>query len=557
MMQTQTQHTQTGGTGLALGSVLRGRYKVSAMIGISGFEITYKAWDKQESRDVAIKEYCPQQLIGRANGISDYMLLDEYNDEYNFGLQKFLQEAKSLSAFTGDVNIVTVYEYFEENATAFMIMEYLNGLSLKEYMERHEGTVSEEMMVHISFSVIEALETIHAAGMVHRDLSPESIFICDNNKVKLVDFGVVEMDTQHENLSSTISLKPGYAPVEQYASGNKTGPWTDIYALGATLYYITTGTRPLDAPTRVVQDDLKEPRAYNKRIPRPLNKAIMKAMSIRKEDRYESAVQMAQDIMDGVQIEAQQDSSDTPAQAPSDAPLASKEERSFGPTWQTAKEQPKQRPQEKQTFKLADAKNAAIKNHSFMLANAEQSGILTAEDRPNVPLPPVKVKKKKEKLDPFRESRHTKLVYQLVLIAVIIVVLVPVVKLCINKIKHGTGKGLRLERVCANLSETDEKANRTWFKPGETRYYHFEITGMTDDKNLSVKYVVKTPGERDRDGILGIVEENTMLYIPVEGRDSEDAKEGTEVVEIYNAETDKKIGSISREIQESAFSTDD
>ena len=163
-MYMQTQHTQAGGgTGLALGSVLRNRYKVSAMIGISGFEITYKAWDKQESRDVAIKEYCPQQLMSRANGISDYMLLDEYNDEYNFGLQKFMQEAKSLSAFNGDDNIVTVYEYFEENATGFMIMEYLSGLSLKEYMERHGGTVSEEMMVHISFSVIEAVEAIHAA----------------------------------------------------------------------------------------------------------------------------------------------------------------------------------------------------------------------------------------------------------------------------------------------------------------------------------------------------------------------------------------------------------
>ena len=128
----QTQHTQAGGgTGLALGSVLRNRYKVSAMIGISGLEITYKAWDKQESRDVAIKEYCPQQLMSRANGISDYMLLDEYNDEYNFGLQKFMQEAKSLSAFNGDDNIVTAINgvYTDSNRDVVGV-EYVNAAGI-------------------------------------------------------------------------------------------------------------------------------------------------------------------------------------------------------------------------------------------------------------------------------------------------------------------------------------------------------------------------------------------------------------------------------------------
>ena len=558
-MYMQTQHQQAGGgTGLALGSVLRNRYKVSAMIGISGFEITYKAWDKQESRDVAIKEYCPQQLMSRANGISDYMLLDEYNDEYNFGLQKFMQEAKSLSAFNGDDNIVTVYEYFEENATGFMIMEYLSGLSLKEYMERHGGTVSEEMMVHISFSVIEALEAIHAAGMVHRDLSPESIFICDDNKVKLVDFGAVEMDTHHENLSSTIMLKPGYAPVEQYASGNKTGPWTDIYALGATLYYMTTGQRPVDAPARVVQDELKAPRTFNKRIPRPLNSAIMKAMSIRKEDRYESAVAMAQDILEGQELQTE-----APEQKPGKEKESKTEklpqdaERTYAPSWKSAQENAQPGREQKQTFKLADAKSAAMKNHSFMLANAEQSGILTAEDRPDIPLPPIKVKKKKQKKDPFRESKHTKLVYELVVIAVIIVVLVPIVKIGIDKLKHGTGKGIRIANECVNSSETDTKMNRKWFTGGTTRCYHFEITGVPASKNLSVRYVVKTPGVKDREGILGLVEENTMQLIVVEPAAEDNEAEGTETVEIYDAESDRKIGTISRAIQESAFQTDE
>ena len=541
-----------GGTGLALGAVLKDRYKVSAMIGISGFDITYKAWDRQESRDVAIKEYCPQQLVSRANDIADYMLLDEYNNEYNYGLQKFLQEAESLSRFQNNDNIVTVYEYFEESSTAYMVMEYLSGLSLKEYMERHDNRVSGEVMVHISFSVIEALEAIHSAGMVHRDLSPESIFICDDNKVKLVDFGAVEMDAHRENLSSTIRLKPGYAPVEQYASGNKTGPWTDIYALGATLYYMTTGVRPVDAPGRVVQDELKEPRAINKRIPRPLNRAIMKAMSIKKDDRYDSAVQMAEEIMEGVQPEteatgaAEQGEAAEPKLTNKLDSSAAAQNRPTGPTWKPAEE----KPHEKQTFRLADAKNAAIKNHSFMLAQAEQSGVLTAADR-TVPLPPVK--KPKEKKDPFRESKHTKLVYELVLIAVIIVVLVPIVKIGVNKIKHGTGSGTRLERVCANLSETDEKSNRTWFKPQEDRYYHFEITGVPEGKQISAKYILKTPGERDRDGIIGIVEENTMLVVPVPGSGKEDPDTGTETLEIYNADTDKRIGSISRQLQESAF----
>ncbi len=552
-----------GGTGLALGEVLRDRYKINAMIGISGFEITYKAWDKLDAKDVAIKEYCPQELLSRASGQADYMLVEEYNDEYTYGLQKFMQEAKSLAAFKGNDNIVTVYDYFEEGYTGFMVMEYLNGLSLKEYMERRDNKVSEEMMINVSFSVIEALEEIHTAGMVHRDLSPESIFICDDNKVKLIDFGVVEMDTSRENLSSTIVLKPGYAPVEQYSGGNKTGPWTDIYALGATLYYITTGTRPVDAPSRVFSDELKEPRKINARIPRALNRAIMKAMSIKKEDRYPSAVAMAQDIMEGdagtgekPQAEEKTEPAPLSAVELGDSMLQSPGEKlnaklEFTPAQeQKPASEASQRP--KSAFKLADAKSRAMENHSFMLAHAEQSGVLTAQDRLPEAKPVVtseQLRKQREQKKEYkkRDERAIRVLYRFMTIIAVLFLFIPLALYGINR-ALGKKTGVRLENVCVNASETDLVTSRKKFSPSEKRYYHFEIEGLKDTQMMTVIVKIQSPGDKPREHIIGLVDNDYQGFVEVTYDGSEDFEGGTEIVEVYDADSKKLIGTMKCEL---------
>ena len=522
------------GIGLGLGYVLRDRYKINALIGINGFEITYKAWDKKETRDVAIKEYCPQELVNRANGLTDYMLLDAYNNEYNYGLRKFMQEARSLSAFKGNNNIVTVYDYFEEGDTGFMVMEYLNGLSLKEYMERCDSKVSEEMMIHVSFSAIEALNDIHSAGMVHRDLSPESIFICDDKKVKLIDFGVVDNDMAHENLSGTIVLKPGYAPLEQYASGNKTGPWTDIYALGATLYYITTGTRPLDAPSRVETDELREPKEINARIPDPLNRAIMKAMSIRKEDRYDSVVKMAEDIMDG------------------DLQTTGLTEKLTSEPDTTSAAEQKVTQKKKQALRLAGAKDLAMKNHSFMLANAEQSGILTSADK----LPTVRVKttaelrmeKEKKKEHRRRNEKALRTLGRFLIWVAILFIVIPSGYFAVKRVLRNNN-GIRLESVRVNASETDFQTSRKKFTPGEDRYYHFRVGGLTKGETVTLIAKVHTPGKKTEEKILGVVDKDFKGVILVMGSESDESFESeTEKVEIYDSTHNRLIGTMKCEI---------
>lgn len=282
---------------LTSGTVLSGKYRIEGILGHGGFGITYKAWDTVLENYVAIKEYYPASIANRGvDGKSISVMTQNDKKEFDEGVERFLREARDVSKFNSYNNIVSIHDFFEENDTAYMVMEYLEGKTLKEYMDDN-NTIDESMQLHIAFSILEVLKTIHSKGIIHRDISPDNIFICSNFNIKLIDFGAAKNDTQNDARTVSVVLKKGYAPIEQYSAKSIVSPKVDIYAFGATMYYLLTRTMPVPSVDRVINDDLVEPKKLNPNISDEWNKVILKCMQIKAEDRYNSAEEIQKDLM--------------------------------------------------------------------------------------------------------------------------------------------------------------------------------------------------------------------------------------------------------------------
>jgi hypothetical protein len=184
--------------------------------------------------------------------------------------------------------IVKVYDFFEENNTAYMVMEYLRGKSLAKLVEERGGALSEQEAVGYILKVCEALDVVHKAGYLHRDIKPENIIVCGDGRVVLVDFGAARSFMAGKTGKMTVILTPGFAPLEQYAEQAKRGAYTDIYALGATLYYLLTGQVPVSAADRFSGVELRGVREINGRVSRQVEEAVMKAMAMRVDERPQS-----------------------------------------------------------------------------------------------------------------------------------------------------------------------------------------------------------------------------------------------------------------------------
>lgn len=268
------------------GTVLKGRYVVGQVLGFGGFGITYKAWDRDLETVVAIKEYYPSGLVNRIPGEQQVLLFaGSRGREYHFGLERFLNEARNMARFNSHKSIVNVWNYFTENNTGYIVMEYLDGLTLGEYLKTNSMDVQSSL--DVTRAVCAALKQIHAHGIVHRDVSPDNIFLCLDGRVKLIDFGAARFSANEEQ-KMTIILKPGYAPPEQYERISAQGPWTDIYALGGTLYTMLTGQKPDESTNRKVEDTLRTPREIKSEISEKLSNAVMKAMALEKHMRFGS-----------------------------------------------------------------------------------------------------------------------------------------------------------------------------------------------------------------------------------------------------------------------------
>ncbi len=278
---------------LPIGTILLGRYIIGKVLGKGGFGVTYLSYDSKDNKKVAIKEYLPDTLIYRAPQdtiVSTY--LGEKEDAFKKGSERFYEEAQTISKFNGHPNIVSVYEFFYENNTAYFVMEYLNGIDLKTYVLQNDGKLTEHQVMDIILPLIDALIIVHCVGVLHRDISPDNIYITKDNKIKLLDFGAARQVLGEQSKSLSIILKQGFAPIEQYQTRGKQGPWSDIYALGATIYYCLTGSIPEASMDRIDNDNLEFPQSVSEN----LKTILSKMLSVRAVNRYQSVVELRNDL---------------------------------------------------------------------------------------------------------------------------------------------------------------------------------------------------------------------------------------------------------------------
>ena len=293
----QNQNVSTPPHRLMPHTLLSGRYIIGAAKGEGGFGITYIGRDTRLDRTVAIKEYYPSGLVNRNSAVSaDITETQDENgkDAFLKGRERFLTEAKLLARFSGEPGIVNVLDFFVENNTAYIVMEYLDGMSLANKLKA-SGTMSVPQVIEVMMPVMLSLEKVHKQGLIHRDISPSNIMILQNT-VKLIDFGAARQASREGGKSLSLMLKPGYAPEEQYRSKGVQGPWTDIYALCATMYKCITGITPDEANDRLHKDELKAPSKLGIDVDAGFEAALMKGLSVLQENRYQSIEELLKDI---------------------------------------------------------------------------------------------------------------------------------------------------------------------------------------------------------------------------------------------------------------------
>ena len=263
--------------------ILEDKYVIKGCLGAGGFGITYLAENLDIGTKYAIKELFPKHMVRRGeDGVSVLPLYAE-QDEWNKQLQSFFREAKILGKFAEEEAITRVYDYFRANGTAYMVMEYLDGSTLFD-IQKAKGPQKAEDIFRKMIPVADSLSRLHASGLIHRDISPENLMEVKDGSVKLMDFGSA---TEYSSMSDRmLLLKEGFAPPEQYASDGSLGPWTDLYAFCASIYYCITGITPVSSISRVFADDLKKPSALGIGIDPRLEEILMRGMDPDWSARY-------------------------------------------------------------------------------------------------------------------------------------------------------------------------------------------------------------------------------------------------------------------------------
>ncbi len=281
------QHT-TSGLYLSPGTILHGQYQIARMLGHGGFGITYLAWDNLLEIKLAIKEYMPRDFATRNTTNSEISTFaGDAKESFAYGLERFLDEARTLAKFQQHSGIVSVLNVFYGNGTGYMVMEYVDGLTLKEYL-LDKGKLSWEQTLHLFMPVMDALRAVHKAGMLHRDISPDNIYLCQDNRIKLLDFGSARFALGGHSRSLSVVVKPGYAPEEQYRTKGKQGSWTDVYSVAASMYRCVTELVPPEALDRLDEDELIKPSLLGVKISEIAEKALMSALAIKAENRTQT-----------------------------------------------------------------------------------------------------------------------------------------------------------------------------------------------------------------------------------------------------------------------------
>lgn len=272
---------------LAPRTMLNDQYMVGRALGAGGFAITYLAWDTRLARRVAIKEYMPTGLASRAGATSQVVAhTGAAREDFNYGLERFLEEAQLVAQFQNHPGIISVVNYFPANGTAYLVMEYLEGETLKEHLKDRGGRLDFQEALALMTPVMDALRELHSVNVLHRDISPDNVYVTTSGQVKLLDFGAARQALRDRSQRLSVILKVGYAPEEQYRSSGNQGPWTDVYAVGATLYHLVTGQIPPPSIDRLAEDTIVPPRSLGANMTEDQEAALMTALAVKASQRY-------------------------------------------------------------------------------------------------------------------------------------------------------------------------------------------------------------------------------------------------------------------------------
>lgn len=276
---------------LPAGTILRGKYVLGLPLGQGGFGITYIGWEVAAGRKVAIKEYFPTGQVSRSQEKGRTELIWYSTEQANFaqhdGMDAFLREARKMEKVSKIPQVVSILEVFEENATAYIVMDYIQGENLKDRIQR-TGPMSWEEAEKIFLPVAKAMAQVHKAGLIHRDLSPDNLIIQPDGTVRILDLGAAKDLSINTGVSSMQVAKNGFSPPEQYTQQGGSGTWTDVYALAATMYFAVTGKLPPSAMDRLTEDALQWDNPQIAALPENAAIAMQKAMVLFRNNRTQT-----------------------------------------------------------------------------------------------------------------------------------------------------------------------------------------------------------------------------------------------------------------------------
>ena len=280
---------------LTSGTILQEKYRINHVIGQGGFGITYDGTDLKLQMHITIKEYFPAQIADRTVSTSNQVTCTNSTVTlYEHGMRNFINEARNMAKFAGQPGFASVHDYFSENNTAYIIMEYVDGLNLKDYMRQH-GPFSMDAAMTIAAPVMDALEMLHSNGVIHRDISPTNIMVLPDNRVKLLDFGAVRDISPESQTLTTMSAiyKKGYSPIEQQTTDMEQGTYSDIYALCATLYEMLTGSIP-PSPFSIISgtEELIPPSSMGVQILPSQEQGLLKGLAVYPKDRIQTIAEL-------------------------------------------------------------------------------------------------------------------------------------------------------------------------------------------------------------------------------------------------------------------------
>lgn len=277
------------------GTVLQGKFIVGKPLGAGGFGNTYIGWNKLLLCKVAIKEFYPGQICHRhEDGVTVSVSNEHTAQHFRSGLHQFLEEARSVASLQDIKGVVSIYTFFEENGTGYIVMEYLEGMDVKHILKQSGDRKDYEWSRRVILTVLHTLRDIHRRGVLHRDIAPDNIFVTKEGVIKLIDFGAAKHASQLANLRADVVLKQGYAPIEQYSKTAPQGPYTDLYAVAALFYRMLTGMKPLPANERLQQDSLIQPSQMGVELPDQAEMAIMCCLNIQPQYRLQNADEFMQ-----------------------------------------------------------------------------------------------------------------------------------------------------------------------------------------------------------------------------------------------------------------------